>query len=333
MLQIARVRRARARGACGAARGCCAPKSGLSLRAVGANAALAPALAINPWTYILAGLALANGLSALAGAVAVQLQGFADVHMGFGVLINGLAAVIIGETLVGRHSVHAAARRARSRLGRLLPARLARPRARTEARRPQARHRPVRAGDAGAAGAAARRRARAAARIGNKGTLHAASISAAIDHVVILVRDLDRARDAYAAARLHADAARPSHARLAEPLHHVRHRLCRAARRAEAAPGDAVFHRLSRARRRARRDRVRERRRRGGARASSPRRASPPTRRSISRGPCGWRAGIARRAISHRAAACGAHARLPAPSCASISPRKSCGAPSTRRTR
>ena len=78
---------------------------GLSLRAVGANASLAPALAINPWTYVLAGLALANGLSALAGAVAVQLQGFADVHMGFGVLINGLAAVIIGETLVGRQSV------------------------------------------------------------------------------------------------------------------------------------------------------------------------------------------------------------------------------------
>ena len=78
---------------------------GLSTRAVGANAALAPALGINPWTFVLAGLALANGLSALAGALAVQLNGFADVHMGFGVLINGLAALIIGETLIGRHSV------------------------------------------------------------------------------------------------------------------------------------------------------------------------------------------------------------------------------------
>jgi len=82
-----------------------ATQVGLSLRAVGANAGLAPALAINPWVYILGGLALANGLSALAGALAVQLQGFADVHMGFGVLINGLAAVIIGETLIGRSSV------------------------------------------------------------------------------------------------------------------------------------------------------------------------------------------------------------------------------------
>lgn len=78
---------------------------GLSTRAVGANAALAPALGINPWTFVLGGLALANGLNALAGAVAVQLHGFADVHMGFGVLINGLAALIIGETLIGRHSV------------------------------------------------------------------------------------------------------------------------------------------------------------------------------------------------------------------------------------
>jgi len=78
---------------------------GLSLRAVGVNAALAPALAINPWTYVLGGLALASGLAALAGAVAVQLQGFADVHMGFGVLITGLAAVIIGETLIGRQAV------------------------------------------------------------------------------------------------------------------------------------------------------------------------------------------------------------------------------------
>lgn len=78
---------------------------GLSLRAVGANPRLAPALRIAPWAFIVAGLAGANALAALAGALAVQLQGFADVHMGFGVLINGLAALIIGETLVGRTSV------------------------------------------------------------------------------------------------------------------------------------------------------------------------------------------------------------------------------------
>ena len=80
-------------------------EAGLSLRAVGVNQALVPSLRINPWTWIVAGLALANGLSGLAGAVVVQLQGFADVQMGFGVLITGLAAVIIGETLIGRETV------------------------------------------------------------------------------------------------------------------------------------------------------------------------------------------------------------------------------------
>ena len=80
-------------------------ETGLSLRAVGVNQALVPSLRIDPWTWIVAGLALANGLSGLAGAVVVQLQGFADVQMGFGVLITGLAAVIIGETLIGRDTV------------------------------------------------------------------------------------------------------------------------------------------------------------------------------------------------------------------------------------
>lgn len=80
-------------------------EAGLTLRAVGANQALAPSLRIGPWTWIILGLALANGLSALAGAIVVQTQGFADVQMGFGVLITGLAAVIIGETLVGRQTI------------------------------------------------------------------------------------------------------------------------------------------------------------------------------------------------------------------------------------
>lgn len=80
-------------------------ESGLSLRAVGVNQALVSSLRINPWTWTIAGLALANGLSGMAGAVVVQLQGFADVQMGFGVLITGLAAVIIGETLIGRDTV------------------------------------------------------------------------------------------------------------------------------------------------------------------------------------------------------------------------------------
>lgn len=80
-------------------------EAGLSLRAVGVNQALTPSLGINPWVWIITGLALANGCSALAGALVVQLQGFADVQMGFGVLITGLAAVIIGETILGRETI------------------------------------------------------------------------------------------------------------------------------------------------------------------------------------------------------------------------------------
>ena len=80
-------------------------ESGLSLRAVGVNRALSPSLRINPWFWTIAGLSLAGGSAGLAGAVVVQLQGFADVQMGFGVLITGLAALIIGETLIGRRTV------------------------------------------------------------------------------------------------------------------------------------------------------------------------------------------------------------------------------------
>jgi putative ABC transport system permease protein len=78
---------------------------GSALRAVGANPALAPALGIDVRRYTVAGLGLAGALSAGAGAFLAQLQGFADVNMGFGVLINGLAALVIGETLTGRETV------------------------------------------------------------------------------------------------------------------------------------------------------------------------------------------------------------------------------------
>ena len=50
---------------------------------------------------IVLGLAVSNGLIALAGAFLVQYQGFADVQMGIGMVVWGLASVIIGEALVG----------------------------------------------------------------------------------------------------------------------------------------------------------------------------------------------------------------------------------------
>lgn len=78
---------------------------GLSLRCVGANDKLAPALAIRSRSYIIGGFALANAIVAAGGALIVQQQGYADVTMGFGVVVNGLASLILGEAIVGRHTV------------------------------------------------------------------------------------------------------------------------------------------------------------------------------------------------------------------------------------
>ena len=59
------------------------------------------ALGVHEGNMIIIGLALSNGLIALAGALLAQYQGFADVQMGIGMLVWGLASVIIGEALVG----------------------------------------------------------------------------------------------------------------------------------------------------------------------------------------------------------------------------------------
>jgi putative tryptophan/tyrosine transport system permease protein len=75
---------------------------GLSLRCVGSNARLSPALGISTSFYVILGFGLANALAAFCGALVVQSQGYADVTMGFGVLVNALAALIIGEAIVGR---------------------------------------------------------------------------------------------------------------------------------------------------------------------------------------------------------------------------------------
>lgn len=76
--------------------------AGLALRGVGANPALAPALGVDPVRYTVAGFGIANAITAGAGAFIAQSQGYADVSMGFGLLVNGLASVIIGEAIVGK---------------------------------------------------------------------------------------------------------------------------------------------------------------------------------------------------------------------------------------
>ncbi|MBV8428261.1 MAG: ABC transporter permease [Hyphomicrobiales bacterium] len=80
-------------------------EKGIALRAVGANLDMAQAQGISVWWTTVAGVGLAASFSAFAGAVLVQSQGFSDVNIGFGVVINGLASLIIGELLVGRQNV------------------------------------------------------------------------------------------------------------------------------------------------------------------------------------------------------------------------------------
>lgn len=73
---------------------------GLGLRASGVNARVSQAYGIRVGWMVLVMLALSNGLVAFAGALFAQSQGFADISMGTGTIIIGLASVIIGETLI-----------------------------------------------------------------------------------------------------------------------------------------------------------------------------------------------------------------------------------------
>lgn len=75
---------------------------GTALRASGDNPQMMRALGVSVDRQVILGLALANGLCALSGAMLAQYQGFADVQMGIGMIVWGLASVIIGEALVGR---------------------------------------------------------------------------------------------------------------------------------------------------------------------------------------------------------------------------------------
>lgn len=75
---------------------------GSSLRATGCNANMARAQGINTDFNKVLGLMISNGLVALSSALLAQYQGFADINMGKGAIVIGLAAVIIGEAIFGR---------------------------------------------------------------------------------------------------------------------------------------------------------------------------------------------------------------------------------------
>lgn len=78
---------------------------GLTLRAAGRNSQMVRAIGANDKTMVILGLMLSNGLAGLAGGLAVQQLGFADVQMGVGMIIRGLAAVMIGEVLLRPKSI------------------------------------------------------------------------------------------------------------------------------------------------------------------------------------------------------------------------------------
>lgn len=77
---------------------------GTAIRATGCNPQIARAQGINTNVMVILGLLISNGLVALSGALVAQSNGFADVGMGTGTIVIGLASVIIGEVLFGTRS-------------------------------------------------------------------------------------------------------------------------------------------------------------------------------------------------------------------------------------
>ncbi len=78
---------------------------GLSILATGDNSQMITAQGVNTHTMIILGVGLSNALVALAGSLIAQNQGAADVNMGVGTIIAGLASVIVGETILGDKTI------------------------------------------------------------------------------------------------------------------------------------------------------------------------------------------------------------------------------------
>jgi len=78
---------------------------GFTLRATGDNPQMIRSQGVNTNFIIVLGLAISNSLIALSGALVAQYQGFADVGLGIGTMVAGLASVIVGEALFGERSI------------------------------------------------------------------------------------------------------------------------------------------------------------------------------------------------------------------------------------
>lgn len=79
---------------------------GIAMRATGNNEQMASANGVNIDRMKILGLSMANALTALSGFLMVQYQGFADVNMGVGIIISGLAAVMIGESIASLFKIN-----------------------------------------------------------------------------------------------------------------------------------------------------------------------------------------------------------------------------------
>lgn len=80
-------------------------KYGVALRATGDNELMARSQGINTGTAKIAGLAISNALVALCGSLIAQYQGYTDISMGIGLIVAGLASVIIGQAIFGMTAV------------------------------------------------------------------------------------------------------------------------------------------------------------------------------------------------------------------------------------
>jgi putative ABC transport system permease protein len=80
-------------------------QKGLRFRAVGLNPNFAQRQSINLTSYTFLGLFMGNALCGLAGSIMVQIQGYADIGMGIGIVIHALAALMIGESIVGTQTL------------------------------------------------------------------------------------------------------------------------------------------------------------------------------------------------------------------------------------
>lgn len=82
---------------------------GCALRATGCNPVMSQAQGVNTGLMKVIGLALSNAVVAMSGGLLCQYQGYTDVNMGRGAVVIGLAAVVIGQAVLGRHGGHMAA--------------------------------------------------------------------------------------------------------------------------------------------------------------------------------------------------------------------------------